>query len=122
MRRRTIAVLAGLACALALSGCARDIGKAVMADTALQGRIMDMIAANPTTAAAMADRLVGVDSTRTIVIQRLVGSAGGAQQVMDVVAKDQTLMDGALNQAMKDPAMRNHVITLFKGMQMAGVK
>ncbi len=114
--------LAALACALAATGCSQDVGKRMMSDTALQGRVMDMIASNPTTAAAMSERLAATDSTRAIVIQKLVGNAGGAQQVMDVVAKDQILMDGALNEAMKDPVMRTHVITLFKGMQMAGVR
>ena len=51
-----------------------------------------------------------------------MGSGGGAQAVMEAVAKDQTMMDGALNLAMQDPAMKEHVMTLFKGMRMAGAK
>ena len=45
-----------------------------------------------------------------------------AQAVMDAVGKNTTLMDGALNVAMQDPAMKEHVLTLFRGMKMAGAK
>ncbi len=122
MRKIGWIVVAAVACAFAVAGCTRDPGQAVMKDPVLMGKIMDMIAADSTTAGSMAERLVGADQSRTLVLQKLVSSAGGAQQVMETVAKDQTLMDGALNQAMKDPTMRTHVITLFKGMQMAGAK
>jgi hypothetical protein len=122
MRKTWTILLIAAACGLLALGCAQDVGKQVMADTALQGKIMDMIAANQGTAGGMVDRLLGVDSTRAMVIQKLVGSGGGAQAVMEAVAKDQTMMDGALNLAMQDPAMKEHVMTLFKGMRMAGAK
>ena len=41
---------------------------------------------------------------------------------MDAGGKNTTLMDGALNVAMQDPAMKEHVLTLFRGMKMAGAK
>ena len=115
-------VLVAAVCAVLALGCAGDIGKQVMASPELQGKVMDMISASPTTAGGMVDRLLGSDSTRALVIERLVSSAGGAQAVMEAVAKNQTLMDGALNLAMQDPAMKEHVMTLFKGMRMAGAK
>ena len=119
--RRAIVLLA-LTCGVLALGCAGDVGKQVMGSPELQGRIMDMIAANPATAGAMTDRLLASDSTRTELIARLVANAGGAQGVMAAVAKDPTLLDGALNLAMQDAAMKQHVLTLFKGMQMAGAK
>jgi hypothetical protein len=115
-------VLVAVVCAVLALGCAGDIGKQVMASPELQAKVMDMISASPGTAGGMVDRLLGSDSTRALVIEKLVGSAGGAQAVMEVVAKNQTLMDGALNIAMQDPAMKEHVMTLFKGMRMAGAK
>ncbi len=116
-------IVAGLACAaLAMAGCSLDPGKAVMSNPTLQAKVMDMIAADHATATAMSDRLVASDTARTIVVQRLAAHPAGARQVMELVARDRTLMDGALTEAMKDPAMRDHVITLFKGMQMAGAK
>ena len=115
-------VLVAAVCAVLALGCAGDVGKQVMASPELQGRIMDMISASPATAGGMVDRLLGSDSTRALVIEKLVGSAGGAQAVMDAVGKNTTLMDGALNVAMQDPAMKEHVLTLFRGMKMAGAK
>jgi hypothetical protein len=41
---------------------------------------------------------------------------------MEAVAKNETILDGALNAAMQDPAMKEHIMTLFKGMRMAGAK
>jgi len=115
-------VMVGAVCGALALGCAGDVGKQVMASSELQAKVMDMICANTETAGGMADRLLGRDSTRALVIERLVGSAGGAQAVMEAVASNQTLMDGALNLAMQDPVMKEHVMTLFKGMRMVGAK
>ena len=117
----TVALVAAVCAVLAL-GCAGDIGRQVMASPELQAKVMDMISADPATAGGMADRLLGTDSARAVVIEKLVGSADGAQAVMEVVGRSQTLMDGALNVAMQDSAMKEHVMTLFKGMRMAGAK
>ena len=118
MRRTMRIVLVAAAAGLLAMGCAGDIGKQVMGNPDLQAKVMDMISANSTTAGAMVDRLLGNDSTRTMIIDKLVSTAGGAQAVMDVVAKNQTLIDGALNVAVQDPAMKEHVMTLIKGMSM----
>ncbi len=121
-KTRWTIVLVATACVVLGLGCAGDAGKQVMANPELQAKVMDMITADRAVAGGMVDRLLGTDSTRAIVIDRLVGSAGGAQAVMEVVGKNQTLIDGALNVAMQDPAMKEHVMTLFKGMKMAGAK
>jgi len=121
-KSRMTVVLVAAVCAMLALGCAGDIGKQVMANPELQAKVMDMISASPATAGGMVDRLLGSDSTRALVIEKLVGSAGGAQAVMDVVGRNTTLIDGALNVAMQDPAMKEHVLTLFKGIKMAGGK
>jgi hypothetical protein len=105
-------------CGLLAFGCAGDIGKQVMANPDLQAKVMDMIAGSTGTAGGMVDRLLSSDSTRTVVIEKLLGSSGGAQAVMEAVAKNQTLIDGALNLAVQDPAMKEHILTLLKGMKM----
>jgi hypothetical protein len=80
---------------------------------------MDMMSADPDAAGGMADRLLGADSTRALVIEKLVSSAGGARAVMEAVAKNSTLLDGTINMAVQDPATRQHVLTLIKGINMA---
>ena len=122
MRKRGMLVVVAAVCALLAIGCAGDIGKQVMANPDLQAKVMDMIAGNTQTAGGMVDRLLANDSTRTVMIEKLLGSAGGAEAVMATVAKNQTLVDGVLNLTMQDPTMKEHVMTLFKGMKMAGAK
>ncbi len=118
-KTRWTIVLAFAAVALLGLGCAGDVAKQVMGDPAMQAKILDMIGADPATAGGMADRLLGSDSTRAMMIEKLVSSAGGAQAVMETVARDQTLLDGAINIAVQDPSMREHVLTLVKGINMA---
>jgi hypothetical protein len=38
--------------------------------------------------------------------------------MMAKMASNQTMVDGVLNLAVQDSTMREHVLTLFKGMQM----
>jgi len=118
MRRTMRIVLVAAAAGLLAMGCAGDIGKQVMGNPDLQAKVMDMISADSVSAGGMVDRLLGHENTRAMIIEKLVSSAGGAQAVMDVVAKNQTLIDGALNVAVQDPAMKEHVMTLIKGMSM----
>jgi len=48
---------------------------------------------------------------------------GEARQALLVdVARDRVLLDGVIQFAVQDTAMRGHILTLFKGMQMAGAK
>jgi tellurite resistance protein len=122
MRGRWLLVGVVAACALLALGCAGNLGKQVMSNPEMQAKIMQMIASSPETAGTMADRLMASDSTRVMVIDRLLANPSAAHAIMDAVAKDRTMVEGVLNQAMQDPAMRDHVITLFKGMQMAGAK
>jgi hypothetical protein len=120
MRKTSWTVVLVVAVSVSLGlGCAGDVARQVMGDPALQGKIMDMISANPEAAGGMVDRMLGTDSTRAVMIEKLVSSAGGAQAVMEVVGRNQTLIDGAINVAVQDPAMREHVMTLIKGINMA---
>jgi hypothetical protein len=120
MRKTRWTIVAVLAVAVLLGlGCAGDVAKQVMGDPATQAKIMDMIGADPVAAGGMVDRLLGTDSTRAMMIEKLVSSAGGAQAVMEAVGRNPTLIDGAINVAVQDPAMREHVLTLIKGIHMA---
>ena len=122
MRRnwwRTAAVLA--ACAALAAGCASDIGKQVVSDAATQSKVIEAIAANPDLAGRVMDRLLAGE-TRALVIDKSLGNGQAVQDIMARMAKDRTMMDGMINVAVQDSMMRDHVMTLFKGMQMAGRK
>jgi hypothetical protein len=116
--RWTVVLVFAVSALLGL-GCAGDAAKQVMGDPALQAKVMDMISANQDAAGGMVDRMLSADSTRAMMIEKLVSSAGGAQAVMETVAGNPTLIDGAINIAVQDPAMREHVLTLVKGINMA---
>ena len=122
MRRnwwRIAAVLAG--CAALAAGCASDIGKQVVSDAATQSKVIEAIAGNPDLAGRVMDRLLTGD-TRALVIDKSLGNSEAVQDIMAKMAKDRTMMDGMINVAVQDSMMRDHVMTLFKGMQMAGRK
>jgi len=116
--RWTVVLLLAVFALLGL-GCGGDATRQVMGNPALQGKVMDMVAADSAAAGGMVDRLLGMEGTRTMMIEKLVSSAGGAQAVMETVAQNQALIDGTLNIALQDPATREHVLTLIKGINMA---
>ncbi len=122
MRKKWMLVLVAAACGLLALGCAGDLDKQIMANTEMQAKVMDMIAGSQATATSMAERLIASDTARTVLIERLLASPAGSQAVMSAVAKNAKILDGALNAAMQDSAMKEHVLTLFRGMRMAGAK
>jgi hypothetical protein len=100
-------------------GCAGDVSKRLVSDAAFQSSVMEAIAANPDLAGTMLDRLLAGE-TRALVMERVLANGGAVQGLMTRVAQDQTILDGVINLAVQDSAMRAHVLTLFKGMQMMG--
>ena len=108
--------------AMVAVGCAGDIGKQLLTNTEMQTKVMDVISSNSGLAGQVVEKILGSDSTRTVLLDKLMANSGAMQTVMANVAKDQTMIDGVINLAVQEPAMRAHVMTLFKGMQMAKAK
>ncbi len=121
MHAKGSAIVLGLAVALA-AGCAGDVSRLVMANAAQRDRAMTYIAASRGTASEMMDHLLGSDTARAVVVDKVLGNAEASHSVMLAIASEPSLIEGVLNQAMQDSAMRYHVRTLFKGMQIAGMK
>ena len=115
---RTLTCLT-VAAALA-TGCAGDMTKQLVSDPNLQATVMDLISGNGGMAGQMADRLLASDSTRTMLVDKLLANGDAAQSVMMAVARNSTMLDGVIGLAVQDPAMKDHVLTLLKGIQMAG--
>lgn len=118
---RRVAGPAGLAALLAM-GCSGDLGKQVMSNPGIQENIMGSIAAHENTAVAMMNHMLASDTARAVVVDKVLANAPASQQLMLAIAKDPTMLDGIINLAVQDSSMKDHVLTLFKGMQMAGVK
>jgi hypothetical protein len=118
MRRGAIVcVVAALA---VLVGCGADMMKKLNSDPVTQALVMNTVAGNPELAGKMVDHLLGVDSTRAIVIERVSANGDAMQGIMLDIARNQSRLDGTLNLAVQDSAMHEHVMTLFRGMQIEG--
>jgi len=119
--RRSWAGMAGIVMVSGalVAGCAGDIGKRLASDAAFQGQVMGAIAANPELAGKLVDQLLAGD-TRDMVTDRVLANGAVVQGLMTKIAQDRTILDGVLNLAVQDTAMKSHILALFTGMKMMG--
>lgn len=111
-----ILLLSGL---LGAAGCGGDVVQQMMSNAEVKTKVMDAVATDPALAGEMVDKLIGTEASRGMVLDKVMGNGEMTQAIMGRIAKDQTMVDGVLNMAVQDSTMRAHVLTLFKGMQMA---
>jgi len=109
-------VVAGVAMT---AGCQGPVDK-LLADPTLREQLWLKVTGSPELSGQVVDRLLGADSTRAALLGHMMANAEARQAMLTMVAKDRTLMDGALNFAVQDSSMRDHVKTLVKGMEMGG--
>ena len=111
--------LAAMALCLALmSGCGDPVGR-LLSDDALRTRLWDKVAGSPELSGQLVDRLLGDDATRAALLDRVMAGGGARQAILMRVATDRGMLEGAIHFAMQDTTMRNDLMTLFRGMQMA---
>jgi hypothetical protein len=104
------------------AGCAVDVPRLMTQDADLQARVMEVVANDSTLARRMVERLLAGDSTRPLVVEGVLQEGESARLAMLAIARDRTRLDGVLSLAVQDTAMKGHVLTLFRGMQMAGAR
>ena len=110
--------LAGLGLAVLLAaGCGGDVAQQLVRNPEYQGEVMAAMVGNDELAGKMLDQLIS-GPTRGLVLTKVLGTAELVQGLMTRMAQDRTMLDGVLNLAVQDTAMRSHVMALFKGMQM----
>ena len=102
-----------------IAGCAGDIAKRLVSDGAFQTQVMGAIAGNPELAGKMVDQLLAGD-TRALVADRVLANGAAVQGLMTKIAQDRTILDGVLNLAVQDTAMKSHILAVFTGMKMIG--
>jgi len=103
------------------AGCGGDVAARLKTDVAFQTQVMGAFAENPELAGKMVDLLLA-GNTRPVVVERVLGNGTVVQDLMTKIAQDRTILDGVLNLAVQDTAMRSHILTLFTGMKMMGGK
>jgi len=119
MKRRNAILILLLSGLLGAAGCGGDIVQQMMSNAEVKTKVMDAIAADPAMAGELVDKLIGSEATRGMVMEKVMSNSEMTQAIMGRIARDQTMVDGVLNMAVQDSSMREHVMTLFKGMQMA---
>jgi len=119
--KRILLLVAVAALSLPLSGCGEAV-KRMLADPESRAKILDAIVADSTLTRETADRLLGSETTRALLFERVLANGQTRQALVVDVARDQMLLDGVIQFAVQDSSTRRHILTLFKGMQMAGAK
>ena len=122
MKPLEIRAALGAALCLLAASCAMDVPHMMKTDANLQDQVMATIVADSALAGKMAAQLLTVGPTRDSMLDQVMSNGDAAQQVMMMVAKDRTRLDAVLGLAVQDSTMKQHVLTLLKGMQMAGEK
>jgi hypothetical protein len=108
--------------ALAAVGCSGDIAKQVASNEQLRGQVLDTIAQHRDIALQAVDRIVASDSLRGVVVDHLLQNKDVAKRVIVRIATNPDAFDMVLTVALRDSAMRGHVLTLVRGIQMASGK
>lgn len=108
-----------LAAAAAVAGCSSDPASRIAGDAPMRDRVMGAIAASGPMAEEMTKRLLASDSLRSRVIETMLADSRSAQYVIARIGANAEAVDYVLQAASADSAGRAHLLTLFKGMQMA---
>ena len=119
MMKRILTLALAATGIMLMAGCQGPVDR-LLSDQALREQLWLKVAGSPELSGQVVDRLLGADSTRAALLGHLMANAQARQAMLTLVAKDRTLMDGALNFAVQDSSMRDHVKTLVKGMEMGG--
>lgn len=116
MKRWHLAILV-TALAAALTGCGDAIHRMVTNQTT-RTQILEQIAADTSLTAATVDRLMASEPSRSVVVQRFLDNGEARQALLARVGMDRTFVDGMIQYAAQDSGMREHLMTLVRGMQM----
>ena len=118
---RAVLLAAAALCLPVMFGCGDPVNRLLSSD-AQRARLWDTVAGNPELSGQVVDRLLGADSTLTGLIDRAMENGRARQAVLMRVATDRSLMEGTIHFAVQDSAMRGHLMTLFRGMEMGNAR
>jgi hypothetical protein len=101
-----------------VAGCSVDIAKQMTSNEQVRTQVLDAIAKNHDLASQVVDKLMATDSTRIAMVDKMLGNSEVAKQVIVRVATNPEAIDYVIQAAVQDSAMRAHVMTLMKGIEM----
>jgi Tfp pilus assembly major pilin PilA len=109
----TLAVLA------AVAGCSGDIAGELSRNVTVRERVMTAIAADSSLSGEMAQRMLATDAQRRRMIEAVLGDDRSARYIIGRIGRSPDAVDMVLQVASADSTGRAHLMTLFKGMQIA---
>lgn len=118
MKRSRLAVLA-VSALVVVAGCSADLATQLTSNEQVRTQVFDAIAANPQLSEQLVSKLMSADSTRIGIVDKMLANDEVAKQVIVRVAMSKDAMDLVIGAAVRDSAMRVHVVTLLKGVEMA---
>jgi len=113
-----VRMFAAVSLCMLVTGCGDPVER-LLASGDSRTMLWNRVAASADLSGQLVDRLLAADSTRTGMLDRLLANGEARQALLARVATDRMLMDGAIHFAVQDSTMRDHLTTLFKGMEMA---
>jgi len=99
-----------------------DVAKQLGSNEQLRTQVFDAIVANKDLTGQIVDKLMANDSTRIAVVDKMLGNDNVAKQVLVRVGSSKPALELVLGVAAQDSSTREHMMTLFKGMEMASKK
>lgn len=121
MKRVLMAALM-VAAVMAVAGCGADVSKQIATNEQMRTQVFDAIAADQALAGQVVDKLMASDSTRIAIVDKMLTNDEVSKQVIVRVAMNPDAINMVIGTAVQDSAMRGHVMTLLKGIEMGSRK
>jgi len=122
MRRWTAWTLVTTLAIGLVAGCASDVTRTLLTDSAQRAKVVDLFATNPNLAGEALDKIMANDSLETAIVDRVMANGNLRELTMSQIAQNQDMMDALLKMAVQDPAMKDHLAAVMKGTQMVAHK
>ncbi|MFN8587193.1 MAG: hypothetical protein U0704_05270 [Candidatus Eisenbacteria bacterium] len=100
-------------------GCSGDMARQIATNEQLRTQVFDAIAGDPKLAMGAVDRLMQSDTLRAAVVEHLLKQDEVAKQVLVRIGTTPEALDMVVGIAAKDSTLREHLVTLVHGMEMA---
>jgi hypothetical protein len=119
MQTRNVILLVAASAVLGVAGCGGDISQQLVSNEQLRTQVIDVLASHKDLALKTVDRFMASDSVRSAVVDQMLNNENGAKQVLIRIGTNPEALDMVMGIAVRDSAMRGHVLTLLKGVEMA---
>ena len=119
MKPRNVILLAAAATMFGVAGCGGDIAQQLVSNEQLRTQVMDALANHKDLALKTVDRFMVNDTLRSAVVDEMLNNENAAKQVLVRIGTNPQALDMVMGVAVRDSAMRGHVMTLLKGVEMA---